>query len=196
MPPKAQMTREKILSAAVELIRSEGVEKLNARSLAAALHCSTNPVFRLFKNMEDLKTAVRKELDRIYNGFMDEHIDPQNRLITQGTAYVEFARQEPEFFRALFLDRCMMGADLDQIAHAWWNRETIENVAALTQLGPESAQRVFIHVWLFSHGMASQLISNGIVLPPEEVYKRHEMAFLAFSRLEREQEETKRPPTP
>ncbi len=185
MPPKAETTREQALQAAVRLIRAQGPEGLNARSLAKELGCSTQPIFRLFGDMDTLKAAVRLELDKIYDRFMAARVREENRLLTQGVAYVEFARKERQIFRALFLDRCMEGASLGDIAAAEWNRPTIENAAQITGLDLASAERLFLNVWLYSHGMASQMLSNGVDLPPERVEALHATAFAAFVAIEK-----------
>ena len=58
MPPKTIISKEDVLNASLTLIRNEGAERLNARNLAKQLNCSTNPIFRIYKNMEELKKDV------------------------------------------------------------------------------------------------------------------------------------------
>ena len=55
MPPKVKISKEKIIEAAISLIRNGGVEAVNARTLAAALGCSTQPIFSNFETMEALQ---------------------------------------------------------------------------------------------------------------------------------------------
>ena len=57
MTPKIRITREEIIAAAVEIVRRDGDAALNARSVAAELHCSTQPVFSNFASMEELRSA-------------------------------------------------------------------------------------------------------------------------------------------
>ncbi len=185
MPPRPELKKEQVIAAALELVRGEGLEALNARALATALGCSTQPLFRLYKSMEELRGELKEAMDRVYAEWMEAHIQNENRLVTQGVAYVEFARQEREIFRALFLNRCMAGSSLQEIAEARWNRETIENAGQVAGLPLEGAQRLFLNVWLYSHGMASQLLSNGIDLPENKVKRLHEKAFEAFAFIER-----------
>ena len=45
MPPRARISKELILNAALRITCEEGFEAVNARSLAAALGCSTRPLF-------------------------------------------------------------------------------------------------------------------------------------------------------
>ena len=44
MPPKTKVTRDMIVLAAVDVARQDGVDKINARTVAGQLHCSTQPV--------------------------------------------------------------------------------------------------------------------------------------------------------
>ena len=44
MPPKQRITREMILECAFVMFLSEGMETVNARSVAKALGCSTQPI--------------------------------------------------------------------------------------------------------------------------------------------------------
>ena len=52
MPPTVRFTRDAVLHAACQLMRREGMEALNARAIAKELGGSTQPIFRLFTNME------------------------------------------------------------------------------------------------------------------------------------------------
>lgn len=58
MPPKIKVTRESIVATAVDLVRSEGAQALNARRIAAALGCSTQPIFSNFAVMDELKALA------------------------------------------------------------------------------------------------------------------------------------------
>ncbi|MBQ7282435.1 MAG: TetR/AcrR family transcriptional regulator, partial [Spirochaetales bacterium] len=58
MPRKTVIFKKDIIKAAVELVRSDGYESLNARALAKALGCSTQPIFSNFSSMDDLMKSV------------------------------------------------------------------------------------------------------------------------------------------
>ena len=58
MPPKVKVQKEEIVRAAVEIVRKQGMAALNARTVAAALGCSTQPVFSNFAAMEDLQAQL------------------------------------------------------------------------------------------------------------------------------------------
>ena len=52
MPPKVKITKKEIIGAGVELIRKEGAGAINARNIASALGCSTQPIFSNFSTMD------------------------------------------------------------------------------------------------------------------------------------------------
>ncbi|EIP8297712.1 hypothetical protein LT264_002838 [Listeria innocua] len=70
---------------------------------------------------------------------------------------------------------------MQDIIHAEWNRESIENVKAITELPMDKAEMLFINIWLYSHGIATQIVSNGINMSLETVTKLLTNAFKQFS---------------
>ena len=63
MPPKIRYSRESIIEAAFEVVRADGEEHLNARTVARRLGCSTQPVLYHFADMKELY-RVMKETDQ------------------------------------------------------------------------------------------------------------------------------------
>lgn len=181
MPPTPIITKQDILNAGIQLIRENGIRSVNARSLAKSLSCSTKPLFRIYKNMEELKKDIKKELDNYYNDFMEKNMTNENRLLSQGISYIEFARSEKMIFSSLFMNMTMAGSSLQDIIHAEWNRTSIENAKALTGLSTEKAEMLFINFWLYSHGIATQIVSNDIDIPLDLVKKLLKNAFNRFS---------------
>lgn len=181
MPPTPIITKQDIINAGIQLIRENGIRSVNARSLAKSLSCSTKPLFRIYKNMEELKKDIKKELDNYYNDFMEKNMTNENRLLSQGISYIEFAHSEKMIFSSLFMNMTMAGSSLQDIIHAEWNRASIENAKALTGLSTEKAEMLFINFWLYSHGIATQIVSNDIDIPLDLVKKLLKNAFNRFS---------------
>ena len=61
MPPKPKFTREEIVTTCLALIRERGESALTAREIGKRLGASSSPIFTVFEDMDDLKTAVRAE---------------------------------------------------------------------------------------------------------------------------------------
>ncbi|TQI67329.1 TetR/AcrR family transcriptional regulator [Clostridium sp. KNHs216] len=181
MPPKPMTNKEEILSAAISLVREQGMENVNARSIASKLNCSTKPLFRIYENMDSLKQDVITQLNLYYNMFMEARMSDENRLLTQGIAYIEFARQEKNIFNTLFMDKNCAGKSIEEILDADWNQRSIMNAKERTGLSLEKARSLFRDVWLYSHGIATQIVSDDINLPPKEVVQLIKNAFKRFS---------------
>ena len=96
MPPKVKITKEDIINTAVELIRSEGMDALNARAVASALGCSTQPVFSNFATMDELFEAAVAAAYEIYLGFIKREAESGKypRYKAFGRAYIRFAEEE------------------------------------------------------------------------------------------------------
>lgn len=54
MARKETITKTDILNAAFEMTMEEGFDRVTARTLAAKAGCSTQPIFRVYRNMEEL----------------------------------------------------------------------------------------------------------------------------------------------
>ena len=58
MPPKAKFTKEEIIEAALNIVRTDGYEALTSRALGTYLGSSARPIFTVFKNMEEVQQAM------------------------------------------------------------------------------------------------------------------------------------------
>ena len=54
MARKEMITIDRILDTAFAMTREEGFANVTARKVAAKAGCSTQPIFRVYKNMEEL----------------------------------------------------------------------------------------------------------------------------------------------
>lgn len=186
MPPKAVVSREDVMAAGLALVREQGLAGVNARSLAGALGCSTQPIFRVYGSMAGVMDALRQAMDGVYARFMEERMTEENRLLSQSIAYVAFARAERHIFNALFMNLTMAGATLEDILRAPWNQASIENAAKTTGLPREQAQALFLDQWLYSHGIATQIVSNQIDLPQEQAQRLLTRSFWRFAGMKEE----------
>lgn len=58
MARKVTVTRRDITEAAFALLQEEGISQVTARKLAAKAGCSTQPIFRIYKGMEELEEEL------------------------------------------------------------------------------------------------------------------------------------------
>lgn len=152
MPPTVRFTRDAVLHAACQLMRREGMEALNARAIAKELGGSTQPIFRLFTNMEDLHRELILYVARQFQAHAEADMaQSDSPYIQLCTTYLLYGRDEPEMFKLLFMrDRVSDGQYSDQT-----NFDLVFNIIKKeTPLDDETALRFFERTWLFIHGLA------------------------------------------
>lgn len=168
MPPKVKINEQTILSAALELVRAGGDEALNARSLAASLHCSTQPIYRNFATMEALRAALLTEIHDRYLRFMEDWIaaseDPPYKA--SGMGYIAFASTEPNWFRVLFMRSRAEGEASPE--NADWE-PTLAAVSRNTGFARDDAERFHLEMWAVVHGLAVMQATNYLRLGEAEI---------------------------
>jgi Transcriptional regulator len=75
MPKQVRFTKEIIIKAAIEILRSDGIEALTARSLSKKLGCSVAPLFHKYANMEELTADVRKAAGKIVSDYLADAVN-------------------------------------------------------------------------------------------------------------------------
>ena len=169
MPPKIRITREDIIQASLRLVRAEGESMLNARSVAGALGCSTQPIFSNFDTMLDLRTAVISASYELYNTFLQKEIERGEYPIYKalGMAYIRFATEERELFKLLFM-RDRTGEDLSPT-------EDFENAVQLIMKssGVERNTATMMHLecWSCVHGIGVMIATSFLPLESDTVSK-------------------------
>ncbi len=179
MPPKVKITKEDIINAAVDIVRKEAAQAINARSLASHLNCSTQPIFSNFATMDDLYFSVLKEADTLYNEYIKREIESKKfpPYKASGMAYIRFAYEEKELFKLLFMrDRT------DEEGNA--QIETADGMYAVVQkntgLDSENAKLFHFEMWAFVHGIATMLVTNFLQLDFELVSRMLSDAYLGM----------------
>ena len=170
MPPKVKITKEAIVAAAVALVRQKGHPALNARDLAGALGCSTQPIFSNFSGMDAVRLAVVQAADRLCQEYIDAEIRKQEypAYKASGMAYIRFAKEEKELFKLLYM-RDRSGETAPQGLELNDQMETIIH----DQTGLRGADMKLFHLemWAYVHGIAAMFTTGFLNLDWELVSK-------------------------
>lgn len=164
MPPKIKITKTDIIQKALSLIRENGTESLNARSIAAALGCSTQPIFSNFDTMDALEEAVRVAAYEHYFAFLTKEAEsgkyPTYKAF--GMAYIRFAKEEKELFRLLFMcDR----SEKEMLSVTPPDFEaSIEMIMKANDISREKATLMHLEMWACVHGIATMLATSFLAL--------------------------------
>lgn len=151
MPPVVRFTRDSVLNAAYSLVRREGPATLNARAVARELGGSTQPIFRLFTGMDELRREVIRLADvSCRNSMHDVFTQSQNGYLSVCMAYLIFAREEPQLFKLLFMQDRDEQASHKIYDHSWG----VNVIASSAGVDNETASRIYDLTWYHVHGMA------------------------------------------
>ena len=162
MPPKVKITKEDIIKAGIEIIRKEGEVSINARSIAAYLNCSTQPIFSNFATMEELQNEIVAQSHNIYLSFLEREAKsgkyPQYKAL--GMAYIRFAKEEKNLFKMLFMcDRS--GKELSSTEDF---EASVNMIMEANNVTKEKATLMHLEMWTFVHGIASMLATSFLEL--------------------------------
>lgn len=162
MPPRVKITKEEIVSAALELVRTQGAQAVNARTLAAVLQCSTQPVFSNFATMDALQEATAAAAYDIYLDFLKREADsgkyPQYKSF--GMAYIRFAKEEKELFKLLFM-RDRTGEKMSPSPDFESSVGIIMEANGITR---EKAELMHLEMWTCVHGIGTMLVTSFLPL--------------------------------
>ena len=98
-------TRESILNAAIELIMEAGIDNLQMRELAERVDYSIGGLYAYFGSKDEIVEAVCVEGETrlsAYLGAVPLDQPVEDYLQALGTAYINYARNNPQYFKLTF----------------------------------------------------------------------------------------------
>lgn len=159
MPPKIKITKSEIIDTAINLVKANGEQAINARSIANILGCSTQPVFSNFATMDDLRMAVKDAANTLYQSYLATDMAPGKYppYKASGMAYIRFAREERELFKLLFMcDRSkeVITEDHESI------RPLLEIIQKNMGIDEDKALLFHLEMWIYVHGIATMIATG------------------------------------
>ena len=162
MAPKVKITREMIENAAFEVIRMEGHESLNARTVAKKLNCSTQPVLYSFKTVDEIREAAYRIADEYHTTYIMPQQNGEDAMLEMGMNYVRFGHEEKNLFRFLFQTDKFGGMNVQQLFSSPDLQGVMEVMAEGLGKSTEEARKMFMTFFCGAHGMASLLANNAM----------------------------------
>lgn len=184
MPPIVKIKKEDIIGTTFEIIRKEGLEAVNARKIAQNLNCSVQPIFSNFENMEDLKKCTLEKIALYFYKFIINLYDDKLPKYKQvGMNYIKFAKQEPIFYKILFLENHNIRTPMLESDNEDLNivKQYVESSTNLTK---ENIQAFHVKMWIFTHGLATLVSSKNIDISEKQISDLISKEFQALMLLE------------
>ena len=181
MPPKFKITKQQIIDTALDIVRREGAQAINARNIAKVLGCSTQPVFSNFESMEILRCAVAQRAQGLCEEYLKKEIESGEYPVykANGMAYIRFAKEEKELFKLLYMcDRT--GETLPESDELLNRMEDL--VQENTGLRHQQAKLFHFEMWAFVHGIATMIATGFLDVSTELVSKMMTDAYLGLKK--------------
>lgn len=160
MPPKTRYTRAQVEDAAFSIVREKGLEGLNARAVAKCLGCSTQPLYRELKGMDEIRQAVFRRATRFFEDFIQEgSARAALPYLGSGLAYLRFANEETQLFQLLFMRRRSLEEQTGGVRDATFEYAAAQ-ISAQLHYSLERAREFHYHSYIYVHGLASMIATG------------------------------------
>ena len=183
MARKESITIQMILDTAFAMTREEGFANVTARKVAAKAGCSTQPIFRVYKNMDELWNAVYEKAA----GFFQDYYSLYPKIgktpfANLGMAYIAFAREEKHLFELLFVSTGYGKKSMYELLNGSQGNVVYEiNLARVA--GCANPSDMFMKMWIFIHGAACMTLTGDYDLSDVQTMELLEQAYKDFSGL-------------
>jgi len=182
MARKEVITKEMIRESAFMMLKERGISEITARKLAEYAQCSTQPIFRNYKNMDECIQDVFNDalsyFDKFYTDFEKNSYIP---FVNLGLAYISFAEKEPNIFSYLFMQKNPYDMNLYTLLNGRTGAIINEMNRARSE-GVASPEQIFMKMWMLIHGAACMVITGDYDLTSTQTRLQLEDAYKAFIR--------------
>ena len=180
MPPKVKITKKMVADASFEVIRANGHENLNARTISEYLGCSTQPVLYSFKTVDEIREAAYEIADKYHTEFIMPNDTDENPMLALGLNYVRFGQEEKNLFRFLFQTDKFGGKDVTALMSDPELSEILKIMSEGLKVETEQAREMFLTFFCVAHGMASLLANNSMEYDEGQCGKMLENVFFGM----------------
>lgn len=162
MPPKAKFTRDEILDTALAITKELGIDAVTARELGNRLGSSARPIFTVFENMDEVKELVIVRAKELYGQYVEEGLTNQIAFKGVGMAYIRFAMEQPRLFQLLFMKAVQDSKNVSMILPVIDDNydRILQSVQEPYGLEREAAQKLYQHLWTYTHGIATMFATG------------------------------------
>ncbi|WP_294955301.1 helix-turn-helix domain-containing protein [uncultured Eubacterium sp.] len=177
MPPKAKFTREEIVSAALEVARSKGIEAVTAREVGNYLGTSSSPVFVAFKNMDELLNEVYNSAVKEYSDYIADSVKYTPAFKQFGFRLIEFASTQPNLFKMIYKYRQGEKSYSKMIMSIPAADFCVQTVMEQAQVNYENARLIFEEVLLAGLGICYMIADNKCTFTEQDLNKYLGIAY-------------------
>lgn len=171
MPPKAKFSREEIIDTAINIVREDGFDALTSRALGTKLGSSARPIFTVFQNMEEVQQEVIITAKQKYREYISKGLSQDLAFKGVGMEYILFSINEPKLFQLLFMTEQSQIPDLTGVLPLIDDsyEQILRSIQSGYEIDKSSAEILYRHLWIYTHGIATLCATNMCRFTDEEV---------------------------
>ncbi|MBS7576180.1 MULTISPECIES: TetR/AcrR family transcriptional regulator [unclassified Enterococcus] len=169
MARKKTILKEQILNGAYDFVSKNGFSNLTARSLAAHIGSSTQPIYLEFQNMSDLKKELYAQ---IYQNLENQSYlgdSAESTLTDLALNIIQFSKVEPKLYQALLIDDNIADKQLHDFSYQLFEK-VITNNPKYKDCDQEAVASLLNGIWIVTTGLAT-LGSTGAIVADIEAQR-------------------------
>lgn len=185
--------REALIEAAQRIMAEQGPEGVTLSEAARMAGVSPAAPYRHFKDRSNLMVAVAHQgfvefADALEKAWNNGSESPLKALMRVGMAYLDFARNRPAFYAAMFEAGINHGDDPDLSLESNRAFGVLRDASAAVHATlPEDRRApplmIALHIWSFAHGIASlfqrgDMARRNLPVTPEELLESGVLIYL------------------
>ncbi|MCR5017424.1 MAG: TetR/AcrR family transcriptional regulator [Bacteroidales bacterium] len=180
------VTKERILSASLDLVRSGGPDALTARNLCARLGCGASAIFSSFGSIQGVRDAVREEARKLYRKRVGDGFALNPPFKGFGIAFIWFAMDEPRLFSMIMESQTQPASYKEYIdSYVGFKAESLSAITGTFGLHGKDAETLYYQLILVALGLASTCTGgkSSLTIPQvSEILGKNVRAFLMVIR--------------
>lgn len=180
MPPKEKVSKVRVTDTAFEMTKEYGFSEVTARKLAVRLGCSTQPIFRAYENMEELRTDLF---------YMSSHMLIEEMLSQKAKtpaymgialSYIGFAKKEKNLFELIASVDDFGTQTIAEFLKTDEGSGILKKISGSGTVPDKKKQELFTMFWMFVHGMAVLIAGNRVEFSDREIRSYITKAYEGF----------------
>lgn len=178
--PAKKIDKKTIIDASITLLKNK--VPLSTRNIARQLHCSTGPIYYLYKNMQELEKDITIAVKDIFKNYVEKFTNSTPEYKAYGLAFINFAKEEKQLFKHLYLENATYN---HSPFHEWLQTRTVTAGAKSLNLTFNEAEKFHSNMSVFTFGLAMMQYFN-MNMSNEDISNALSQEYVALSKLYKE----------
>ncbi|MDO4460275.1 MAG: hypothetical protein Q4C42_09430 [Clostridia bacterium] len=170
MPRKPKFTKEEVIMSAFEVTEKTGLNSVTAASVASNMGYTGSSLFTHFNNMVEIRFEAYLKAKEYAMNFVSDCKNYRPVFKAFGLLWVEFAREKPNLFRAIYAGNPYNTAESNIFEE---NKETFEpmyyEIMQSFDVSREAAIEIFTECIYHANGIADFMITNPNAISQEQI---------------------------